>query len=409
MGRTNKALGWIGAAAAVALAVGAGLVYFGKLSVPGLAFGPAQAASGASAGKSWGKDGKDDKPPPTLEFTASEIVTPSKVSMPDRIEFSGPLVAPGTAIVRAKAGGTLLSLTVAEGSRVRSGQVLGTVDLADLSSRVAERGAMLESARATLAQAERTQAQNESLAAQRFISAAALDGSRAAVETARAQLRAAEASLATTRVSLRDAALVAPINGIVAKRHVVQGEKLSPEQPILTIVDLATLELAGSVATHEVSRLQAGMAVQVAVEGVPEPVPGRIARIAPAAEPGTRSIGVTVALPNAKETLRAGQYAVVKVTLVDPVQRLTLPVAAVGAANGQFHVWVLEAGALQRRSVMLGRRDEREGRVEITEGLLPAAQVLGARFDNLREGAKAVVVAARAAPVASASSPAASR
>ena len=63
---------------------------------------------------------------------------------------------------------------------------------------------------------------------------------------------------------------------------------------MLTIVDLATLELAGSVGTHEVALLAPGMPVQVRVEGVDEPVTGRLERIAPAAEPGTRSIGVTV-------------------------------------------------------------------------------------------------------------------
>ena len=65
--------------------------------------------------------------------------------------------------------------------------------------------------------------------------------------------------------------------------------------------------------THEVSRLQPGMPVQVRVEGMPAPVTGAVARIAPAAEPGTRSIGVTIALPNPKETLRAGQYALARV------------------------------------------------------------------------------------------------
>jgi len=62
-----------------------------------------------------GGKGKGEKPPPTLEFAASEVVAPMLASMPGVVEFSGPLVAPGTAIVRAKAGGTLLALSVAEG------------------------------------------------------------------------------------------------------------------------------------------------------------------------------------------------------------------------------------------------------------------------------------------------------
>ncbi len=372
----------------------------GMVAAAGIA--AAVAVSGAKGKPSGDKpEGKGDKAEVALEFTPREVIKPAMGQMPLRVEFSGPLVAPNTAVVRAKAPGTLLALNVAEGSRVVAGQVLGKVDLAELDSRVAERNAMLESAKAQLAQAERTHESNLRLADQKFISSNALESSRAALETARAQLRAADAQLATMRVSLRDAALVAPISGVVAKRHVVPGEKLSMEQNIVTIVDLQTLELAGSVGTHEVSRLASGMPVDVKVEGVDQPVQGRIARIAPAAEPGTRSIGVTITLQNPKETYRAGQYALAKVMLPDAGERLTVPVAAVGNTSGQDHVWVIENGALLRRAVTTGRRDDSTGRVEVLQGLSPAAQVLAARFDNLREGSKAVVVS-KTASVASA-------
>ena len=333
----------------------------------------------------------------TLEFSAAEVVKPQRVSLPQWIEFSGPLVAPGTAVVRAKAPGTLLSLSVAEGARVRAGQVLGKVDLADLNSRVAERSAAVESARAQMAQAERQHQANQRLADQKFISSNGLEASAAALESARAQLTASQAQLSTSRLSVRDGALLAPISGVVAKRHVLPGEKLSMEQIVLTIVDLSTLELAGSVGTHEVSQLAPGMAVQVQVEGVAEPVAGTLGRIAPAAEVGTRSIGVTIAVPNPKEAYRAGQYALARVQLRDPAMRLTVPATAIAQTSGQEHVWLIDNGALLRRAVTTGRRDATQGRVEVTDGLAPDAQVLTARFDNLKEGGKAVVVAARAA------------
>lgn len=374
----KKRVWWVGVAALLLAAGVAGAVASGKLKLPGKAV----------------------KPDPVLEFTSAEVVRPALVSMPGRVEVSGPLVAPVTAIVRAKVAGTLLSLSAGEGSRVKAGQSLGSVDLADLGSRVAERSALLESARAALGQAERSHAQNERLAAQQFISAAALDSSRAAVDTARAQLGAAQAALNTTRVGVREAALVAPISGIVAKRHTVAGEKVAAEQPLLTIVDLSTLELAGSVGTHEVSRLAPGLPVQVRIEGHDKPVAAQIARIAPAADAGTRAIGVTIVLANPNELYRAGVYASASVVLADDTQRLTLPASAIATTGGQDHVWLVADGTLQRRMVSLGRRDERQGRVEVLDGVAPASQVLGARFENLREGARAVVVAARSAPAA---------
>lgn len=373
---------WIGLGVVVVLAAAGGAWVAMQ---PGAAVaGSAQAATKA------GKPGDAASAPP-LEFRANEVVQPQRASLPERIAFSGPLVAPNTALLRARMPGTLLSLTAAEGDRVKVGQVLGRIDMAELAPRIAERSAMLDSARASLAQAERTHASNERLAAQNFISPNALDSSRAQVDTARAALAAAQATLETTRVGQRDATLVAPIAGIVAKRHVLPGEKLSAEQQVLTIVDLARLELAASVGTHEVARLTPGMPVQVRVEGHATPLTGQLARIAPAAEAGTRSIGVTVALANAQERLRAGQYALGEVLLADDRQRLLLPSAAVGSTAGQSHVWVIEGGKLARRAVTLGRRDEAGGRVEVLDGVAADARVLAARFDNLREGAQALV------------------
>ena len=350
----------------------------------------------ASRGGDAAKKLDDEKAQVALEFVPSEVTSPSLASMPGLIEFSGPLVAPGTVVVRSKASGTLLSLAVTEGSRVKAGQLLGQVDLEEMRYRVAERMASVDAARATADQAERQHQASQGLAEQKFIAPTALDVSRASMESSRAQYLAAKAQLDTLQVTMRQAALLAPINGIVSKRHALPGEKLAPEQQILSIVDLSKLELAGLVGTHEVSRLKPGMAVQVQVEGVDHAVEARISRIAPAAEPGTRSIGVTLALENPKEAFRAGQYAVAKVSLADEQQRLTVPLAALSSNSGQEGVWLIDNGALVRRIVTTGRRDLREGRVEVLNGLTPAAQVLAARFDNLRDGAKASVVASKA-------------
>lgn len=343
--------------------------------------------------------GSKDKPPVVaLEFAPSEVVKPSMGSMPRVIDFSGPLVAPRTAVVRAKVSGTLLSLGVAEGARVKAGQLLGDIDLADLQTRVADRSAAVEQAQVNLADAERQHAANTGLASQNFISTTALQSSQAKLDAARAQLKSAQAQLATTRLGVRDAALVSPIAGIVGKRHVVPGEKVSAEQQLLTVVDLSTLELAGTVGTHEVSHLLPGQPVLVKVEGQDQPVSGRIDRIAPAAEAGTRAIGVVVVLDNKQEQFRAGQYAQATVKLDDGGLRMSLPSSAVGQTSGQDYVWTLENGILVRRIIVTGRRDSKGGRIEVMQGLPPDATVLAVRFDNLQEGAPAKVAAQRATP-----------
>ena len=341
------------------------------------------------------RDKDKDKAPVPLEFIATEVAQPVRARLPVTIEFSGPLVAPRTAIVRAKAAGTLLSLNVAEGSRVKAGQVIGAIDLTDLQSRAADRAALVESAQASLAEAERQHTANVGLAAQNFISPTALQTSQAKLDAARAQLKSAQAQLTMSNVGLREAALAAPISGIVGKRHVVPGEKVSAEQPVVTVVDLSTLELAGTVGTHEVSLLAPGQPATMRIEGTSTDVNGRIDRIAPAAEAGTRAIGVVVVLDNQGERFRAGQYAQARVSIADATERTTVPLAAIGQASGQDYVWTIEKGALVRRIVVTGRRDLASGRVEIVKGLNDDAQLLAMRFDNLKEGAPAKVVPRR--------------
>ncbi|RQP24665.1 efflux RND transporter periplasmic adaptor subunit [Piscinibacter terrae] len=381
--RANKRRLWVGGTIGIVL-------------VAGIALALAPRSGNGSKGP-----GPKDKPV-ALEFVPSEVVKPSLAPMPLVIEFSGPLVAPRTAVIRAKASGTLLGLSVAEGARVKAGQSLGDIDLADLQTRVADRSAAVEQAQVNLADAERQHAANNGLASQNFISTTALQSSQAKLDAARAQLKSAQAQLATTKLGVREAALVSPIAGIVGKRHVVPGEKVSAEQQLLTVVDLSTLELAGTVGTHEVSRLSPGQQVLVKVEGQDKPVNGRIDRIAPAAEAGTRAIGVVVVLDNKQEQFRAGQYAQATVKLGDDTSRMSLPMSAVGQASGQDYVWTVENDALVRRIIITGRRDPNGGRIEVTKGLQPDVTVLAARFDNLKEGAPAKVVAQRAAPNASA-------
>jgi len=71
----------------------------------------------------------------------------------------------------------------------------------------------------------------------------------------------------------------------------------------------------------------------------------------------------------------------------------TLPFAAVRNEAGQSYIWMIDGGKLVRRIVITGRRDETNGRVEIKSAVPAQMPVLAARFDNLKEGAPALVKA----------------
>jgi RND family efflux transporter MFP subunit len=298
------------------------------------------------------------------------------------------------ATVKAKVSGDVRQVTAREGESVAAGQVLARIDTADLEARLAERIGAMESAKAQLALAEKTRATNLALLKQNFISQNAFDNSESSHSVARGSVKSAEAQVQLARNALRDAVAISPLSGVVAKRHVQPGEKVAFDTPLVTVVDLKDLELQALVPATDVPELSLGRPVELAIDGFGErKFTGRIERINPATEPGTRAIFVFVGIPNPDGALRGGMFATGRIGLSASVPVPTLPAAAIRSEGGQTFVWTVEAGKLVKRVVAIGRRDDEAGRVELKTALPADAPILAARFDNLKDGAPAIVKA----------------
>ena len=335
------------------------------------------------------------KEPPPLAFAATDIVRLAPHRLSVELAMPGTVQAFNQATVRSKLSAEVRRLPVREGDRVAAGQVIAEFDTAQLRNQLAERQATLESARATLAQTERTRASNAQLVKQSFISKNAFDTADDAYRAQAAAVQAAEAQLAQTQLLLSDAVVRAPIAGQVAKRYVQPGEKVAFDAPLLHIVDLSRLELQAQAPVADVARIVQGAEVEVEIEGLPgQPYRGRIDRINPTTEAGSRMIAVYVMLPNDDGRLRGGMFAKVRLQVGSDAPVPALPVTAVQDDRGQSYVWIVAEGKLARRNVVTGARDERAQRIEITSGLSGTEQVIGTKFDNLRDGMLANIVTA---------------
>jgi len=335
------------------------------------------------------------KEPPPLAFAATDIVRLAPHRLSVELAMPGTVQAFNQATVRSKLSAEVRRLPVREGDRVAAGQVIAEFDTAQLRNQLAERQATLESARATLAQTERTRASNAQLVKQSFISKNAFDTADDAYRAQAAAVQAAEAQLAQTQLLLSDAVVRAPIAGQVAKRYVQPGEKVAFDAPLLHIVDLSRLELQAQAPVADVARIAQGAEVEVEIEGLAgQPYRGRIDRINPTTEAGSRMIAVYVMLPNDDGRLRGGMFAKVRLQVGSDAPVPALPVTAVQDDRGQSYVWIVADGRLARRNVVTGVRDERAQRIEITSGLNGTEQVIGTKFDNLRDGMLANIVTA---------------
>ena len=340
------------------------------------------------------KKAQDERkgPPVALQFAPTDLTQVKSMPLARWLPISGTLQPIRQAIVKAKISGEVRELTVREGETVRAAQLLVRIDTTDLDSKLIDRIGALESARAQLALAEKLRTMNTRLLNDKFISQNAFDNAESSFSVAQGNVKSMEAQVQLARNALKDAVATAPLSGIVAKRHVQPGEKVAVEAPLVTVVDLKDLEVQALVPAIDVPELRIGMPVEFNVDGYGERrFTGHVERINPSTEPGTRALLVYVGLPNPDALLRSGMFATGRIALAASAPALTLPMTAVRTEAGQSFVWVIDKGKLSRRIVMLGRRDADHGLVEIKTTLPPDLPILSARFDNLKDGAPALV------------------
>jgi len=340
------------------------------------------------------KKAQDDSKglPVALQFAPTDLAYLKAVPLARWLPVSGTLQPIRQAVVKARVTGDVRRITVREGETVREGQLLVRIDTTDLDSKLIDRIGALESARAQLALAEKTRAMNTRLLNDKFISQNAFDSAESSFNVALGNVKSMEAQVQLARNALKDAVATAPLSGIVAKRHVQPGEKVAVEASLVTVVDLRDLEVQALVPAIDVPELRIGMPVEFNVDGYGDRhFTGHIERINPSTEPGTRAILVYVGLPNPDALLKSGMFATGRIALAGSAPALTLPMTAVRTDAGQSFVWVVDKGKLSRRIVTLGRRDNDNGLVEIKTSLPADLPVLSARFDNLKDGAPALV------------------
>jgi RND family efflux transporter MFP subunit len=340
-----------------------------------------------------------------VEFAAADVVTLQPATLARTIPLTGTLRPVQQALVKTKVAGELRELAVREGVPVRRGQVVGRVDPLEYEVRVRERDAQLKSAGSQLDQAKRTLENTRQLHEKSFVSQSALDQAQSAWEVAAGNRDAAAAQLALARKALADTALISPIDGIVAERFAQPGEKLPVDGRVMSIVDLSRMEIEAPVPAAEVGAVRVDQPVELRIEGVAQRQVGRIVRIAPSTQAGTRSVPVYISLENRDPSVRAGLFAQGSLSVETREGVIAVPQTAVRDAGGRNFVYAIVDGRIVERDVRLGLRDDSHGtaRVEVLEGLAAGDRIVAANLGALRVGAPVRIAPAPGTGDASAS------
>ncbi len=326
--------------------------------------------------------------PAELEFLPQEIVSASPVELRQVLLLSGSLRALDLATVKARVAGDVREILVREGEAVRAGQVVARMDTTEYEAKLAQARGNLNSAKAQLEIAIKARDNNAALVEKGFISKNAFDNSASQYAGAKASVDAAQGAFDFAQKQLNDTVLRAPIAGLVSARNVQPGEKVSPDYKLIEIVNLQKMELEAAVPASEIGRIVIGQSVSLHIEGMPQSFDGKVVRINPAAQAGSRSIPVYVQVANPNNQLRAGMFAEGKLVLSSKPGVLALPPGAVRRDGSGAYVFTIENGKIARKPVSTGSEGQSgdEPRIEIVSGLDFGAQVIRTDMGNLVPG-----------------------
>jgi len=365
------------------------------------------------------------------------------------VTASGEIVATRYADIGSNVMGRIVSLRVAEGDRVKAGQVLAVIDPVQARAVVTAaealvgalqseaqatddqvRGAEAEraAARARLREAELALTRAKSLHDEALAPRADLDTAQAAYDAARAQARAAEAAVeratkssaaasgriaqaraqaAGSRDVLSKTQITAPIDGVVSRLQVREGEMVvigiqnQPGTTLMTVSDLSVIDAEVKVAEADVLRLQLGQAATVVLEAIPgRQFAGKVVEIGASALPvvGTvaaaREFRVVVRLDAPDPALRPGMTCDAEILTSERRNVITVPLQAVvlrpagagagaeGRTDEQAGVFLVEQERARFTPVTTGIIGGLE--IEVS-GLPDGARVVSGPYQALRD------------------------
>ncbi|MDO8719712.1 MAG: efflux RND transporter periplasmic adaptor subunit [Polaromonas sp.] len=315
--------------------------------------------------------------------------------------------------------GRVLSVKVDVGDTVKAGQLLAEMDPVDLDQRLAALDAALARTASTQAAAQAQVAdatarralaavnarRNQDLAAQNFISAGALEArlqekasADAALQAAQANLagagqdvvrqRAERAALAQQRGNVR---LLAPADGVVTSRDAEAGSTVVAGQPVLRLIDPASLWVRLRVDQGRSAGLAPGLKARIVLRSQPRtPLAGQVARVELLADSVTEERIAQVTFDGAAPA-SVGELAEVTLQLPETPTALLLPNASIQRQQGQTGVWRLDGGKPIFAPVQLGAYSL-DGQVQVLDGLKAGDEVVVYSQKALSAGSRIQVV-----------------
>jgi RND family efflux transporter MFP subunit len=341
------------------------------------------------------------------------------------LNASGYITPRHRATIASKITGRVTGVFFDEGTRVAQGQLLATLDDADVRRFLDTARADRDSAQAAIADYE-VQLRNAEITlkrAQQLHEAGvqtqeALDNARTSADSLRAKITLAKQQVIGSEARIREAqqavdncTIRAPFAGVVVSKDAQVGEMVSPVSAgggftrtgIATIVDMHSNEIEVDVNESYISRVEPNQQVTATLDAHPDkPFPARVRTIIPTADRQKATVKVRISIPNLEKYDFILPDMGVKVAFLEekkpepkdqgkdkakgPEAVAFIPKSAVRTDASASFVFLVRDGKVERRAVSLGT--DRGTDVAVLAGVSPGDSLVTKGPASLRDGDK---------------------
>ena len=350
---------------------------------------------------------KEIPPPPPAKVKVVDVL---QTTVPIPVDFVGQTYGYKDIPIRARVDGFLTGLYFKEGSEVKQGQLLYTIDPEQYKAIEASKMSNLAEAQTMLVKAQSDLNRIRPLAAINAVSQRDLDAAVAQYESTQAKVAAEQAQLDYARINLSYTRITSPISGLIGMTEAKVGEYVgkAPNPIVLNEVSsIDTILVNFSISESDFLGLLRVRQTRVSKEDAPADTtyqrnkkitlvlsdgslynqPGRFNFADRQVDPETGTIMFQAAFSNPEKLLRPGQFARIKVILEEVENGLLIPQRCVKELQGIHQVYVINANnEIELRNIKLGVKVG--GMWMVENGLKPGETIVFEGLNLVRPGQK---------------------
>lgn len=322
---------------------------------------------------------------------ASRVITIRPLEIAETYNTSGTLIADDRVEIASRLMGYIRDLKVREGSTVKKGDLLLTIDPTEIEARLAEARARGAQARARAEQAELDYQRFKTLYEKRLIPLSQYQEAEVALQVSREELRVAQANEKRIRVQLQYAEIKSPVDGVVVKKFKQAGDITTPGAPILTIDNPDNIVLETFIKEDHIKEVQVGDRIAVTVDAASLRTSATITQVVSSGDPRTHSYLVKAAL-DSTSGVRIGMFARAEFS-IGYKWGILIPEEAIVTRADIPGVYVVDENAIAHfRMLRLGRHIG--GQYEVLAGLRGGERIVLSSEAPVRTGTRIIATGA---------------